>query len=102
VEALKRMAPQLDAIFFSGDSNAIGALLECSARGWRVPKDIAIAGCGDLELAARVSPALTTIRIHGYDIGRRSADLVMRRLKGEPVPNTMVDVSIELIQREST
>jgi len=102
VEALRRADPQLDAIFFSGDMAAIGALLECAARGWKVPQDIAIAGCGDLELAARVSPALTTIRIRGYDIGRRSADLVVRRLAGEAVPTSTIDVGVELIQREST
>ncbi len=74
-----------DAIFVGGDVLAVGVMLEARKRGIRVPEDLAIAGIGDLDFAAQLQPALTTIKISGYDIGRTAGRLLLARLRGQQV-----------------
>ena len=52
----------IDAIFFSSDTLAVGAIQECHRRRWAVPGRIAIAGYGDMDLAAQLFPPLTTVQ----------------------------------------
>ena len=89
------------AVFCSADAIAIGALFECRRRGLEVPGDVAIAGFDDVPLAAQVVPALTTIRVRRYEIGRRAGKLMRDRLAGRAVRRRVVDTGYELIVRES-
>ncbi len=92
----------VDAICFSSDLLAIGAIFECMRRGIAVPGDLAITGFGDLELAGDPTIGLTTIRVRGYQIGYEAADMIMRKLDGGDIDNKVVDVGFELIGRAST
>ena len=94
--------PALDAVFFAGDVLAVGALFECQRQGWRVPQRVAIAGFDDQEIAAQVSPALTTISVPRRDIGERAAAMLLARLSGQKVQPEVVDVGFRLVVREST
>lgn len=94
--------PDVEAIFFANDILAIGALFECRRRGIRVPEDLAIAGFDDVELAAQVIPALTTVRIPRYRIGREAAHMILRRLEGEVVEPRVLDLGFEIVERQST
>lgn len=94
--------PDVEAIFFANDILAIGALLECQRRGIRVPEDLAIAGFDDVELAAQVNPGLTTVRIPRYGIGREAARMLLRRLDGDTVAPSVVDLGFEIVARGST
>jgi LacI family gluconate utilization system Gnt-I transcriptional repressor len=104
-EALVELAarePTLDAVFFSGDVLAAGAIFECQRRGWAVPGKLAIAGFDDQEIASQVSPALTTVAVPRADIGRRAADMLLARLGGETVDPKVVDIGFALRIRAST
>ncbi len=94
--------PDIDAVWFTGDVLAAGALLECQRNGWPVPGRVAIAGMGDLEIASQVIPKLTTLRIPSYEIGRDAAAMIIKRLEGKKVRPKVVDRGFEIIQREST
>ena len=94
--------PALDAVFCSGDSFAAGALFGAQRRGWDVPGKIAIAGLGDLEMTEHLVPSLSGARIPGYRMGQIAADMLIRRLRGEPVTDRIVDVGFEIVAREST
>lgn len=99
---IRATVPGIDAIFFANDILAIGALFECQRRGIRVPDDLAIAGFDDVELASQVIPALTTVRIPRYDIGRVAAETLIQRIEGVPDKSAQViDLGFEVIQRES-
>lgn len=50
------------AVFVAGDNMATGAMRAIQEAGLRVPEDISIVGYDDVEIAALVQPALTTIR----------------------------------------
>ena len=72
----------VDAIFCSSDLLALGVLLEASARGIRVPDELAVVGFCNLSFAADTHPALTTVEIDGDAIGRKAARLLLDRIEG--------------------
>lgn len=89
------------AIACGNDLLAFGVLLECAARGLAVPGEISVAGFDDIELAAELSPPLTTVHVPTADIGRRAAERLLARLAGERVAR-IEEVAAELIVRGST
>ena len=92
----------IDAIFFSSDTLAVGAVQECHRRGWKIPQRIAIAGYGDMELASQLYPPLTTVRVRRYDMGRRAVRQLLARLRGEAHLPNVVSLGFEIVDREST
>ena len=100
-------APAADrpqAVIFASDNMAVGAILEAPARGICFPRDVAIAGFGDAPIAARVHPALTTMRPQPYQIGLKAAQVVLGLKTGEQSdvqPATHI-VPCELVFRESS
>jgi LacI family gluconate utilization system Gnt-I transcriptional repressor len=101
LKLLREREPRLDAIFFGGDVWAAGALYECQRQGLVVPRDIAIAGFDDGAIAAQTVPTLTTVRVKRGEIGRRVAELLLARIKNQPIASKIVDVGFQIISRES-
>jgi LacI family gluconate utilization system Gnt-I transcriptional repressor len=100
VQLLKK-DPNLQAIFFSNDALAVGAMMECVRRGLRVPQDIAIAGFADLDIASEILPALTTVQVRSRRIGETAAGMLMDRLQGREVPDSVKNLGFSIISRES-
>jgi LacI family gluconate utilization system Gnt-I transcriptional repressor len=100
-ELLKK-TPRTEAIFFSNDILAVGALIECMQQGIEVPGRIAIAGFGDLEIASEIIPTLTTVRIPSYEIGHLAAQVLLARASGEAVSSPIVDLGFTIVERKST
>jgi LacI family transcriptional regulator, gluconate utilization system Gnt-I transcriptional repressor len=96
--------PEIDAVFCSSDSLAVGVMLEAQSRGIRIPQDLAVIGFGDLSMAADMSPSLTTVRIDGSAIGRQAARFIIERAERKPDPSEgrHIDVGFEIIARDST
>jgi LacI family transcriptional regulator, gluconate utilization system Gnt-I transcriptional repressor len=95
-------APQVQAIFCSSDLLAIGVMMESQARGLRIPDDMAIMGFGDVQFAAEITPAISSVRINSEEIGRLAARYLMDRAEGKAVPEPIVNVGYSIIEREST
>jgi LacI family gluconate utilization system Gnt-I transcriptional repressor len=93
--------PKADAIFCSSDTLAVGALTEAIRMGLRVPDDLAIAGFGDVELAAELVPSLTTVRLPRAEIGSRTADVLLARIAGTYDGPSVIDCGYEIVRRES-
>ena len=91
----------IDAIFFSSDTLAIGAVQECHRRGWAIPGRIGIAGYGDMDLAAQLYPPLTTVKVNRYEMGRRAARQLLDRLGGKLKLAAITSLGFEIIDRES-
>lgn len=83
------------------DVLAIGAMAEAHDLGIRVPQDVSISGCEDLEIAASVTPALTTVRYPTWEMGSVAAEYMLALLEGTPPPKQCTFPS-ELIVRAST
>ena len=93
--------PDVRAVFCSADALAVGALFECQRRRLAIPGEVAIAGFDDIPIAEQVVPALTTIRVPRYDIGRRAGKMLCDRLAKRSVRRRIVDTGFELVPRDS-
>lgn len=102
VQLVEGEAAPPDAIFFAGDVLAAGAALECARRGWAVPGRVALAAFDNIDLLAQLNPPVTTLRLPRYEIGQRSAQLLLDRLAGQHPGPAMVDLRFEIIHRAST
>ncbi len=91
----------IDAVFCSSDLLALGVMTEAHARGIGVPKQLAIVGFGDLDFAADLHPALTTVRIDGTAIGRQAARFIVDRAEGRGVEQRIVDIGFAIVDRDS-
>ncbi|MDX6750150.1 LacI family DNA-binding transcriptional regulator (plasmid) [Geminicoccaceae bacterium 1502E] len=90
-----------EAIAFSNDFLALGALFEAQRRGVRIPEDVALAGYGDLEFAANSTPTLTTVRPPHRAIGTAVADHLLRRFEDPEAGGEIIDLGFELVARAS-
>lgn len=98
--SLLDMSSNLEAVFFSNDTAAIGGLLLCWERGIEVPDQLAIAGFSGLKSGQVMPRKLTTIATERYKIGTFGARAVLNRLDGQPV-STRVDLGFYLIEGET-
>ncbi|MGX5806390.1 substrate-binding domain-containing protein [Bradyrhizobium sp. Arg314] len=53
-------------------------------------------------MAAAINPSLTTVRVDRVGLGRKPAELIVSRLKGNSFSPQVVDVGFQLVERGST
>nr|WP_192459404.1 LacI family DNA-binding transcriptional regulator [Musicola keenii] len=96
--SLKR---EFDVLVCSSDTLAQGAIMEAEYHGLRVPGDLAVIGFGDLDFAADNKPAITTVRVDRWQIGKEAATLLADKLAGENIDTPIRDIGFSLVERES-
>jgi DNA-binding LacI/PurR family transcriptional regulator len=111
VEGGERVAAQLladgvavTAIACYNDVTAIGVMRALRTAGRRVPADISVVGCDDIDAASWVSPALTTIEQQKAELGRLAVErlaLELSRPESAPGPE-VIRLPMTLHIREST
>ncbi|MBU6260498.1 MAG: LacI family DNA-binding transcriptional regulator [Burkholderiales bacterium] len=73
------------AAAFANDHLACGALLEAARRGLPVPAQLALLGFGDFSISRQLSPALSSVQLPRYEIGRETARSLLDALRlGKP------------------
>jgi len=90
------------AIFAGSDQQAFGLYEAARQRGLRVPQDLSVVGFDDLPITRWVSPPLTTVRQPLAEMGRTAAQMLGDLIAGVPLRTSRVELSTELIVREST
>lgn len=100
-QVLDRLPLPPDAVFAANDPAAMSAAKALAARGLRVPEDVALIGVDDIHLAAYHAPPLSTVRVDKQGLGRMGAELLLRRLRGEAVPERTT-LPTELVARATT
>ena len=95
-EQLLSGTADVECIFFQNDSMAFGGLQYCLARGMGIPRDIGIAGWGDLPIASVLPQRLTSMHVPHLRLGAAAAEMMIARLSGEPV-ETCRDIGFRLI-----
>lgn len=86
-ETILSRNPKLDAIYYHDDEMAIGGMAWATKRGIAVPGDIGIAGWGGMEAASILPRRLTTTVIPTTRLGKTAAEVLVGRLRGDPVPD---------------
>lgn len=99
MHALIRRGTEFDAAVCSSDLIAIGVIRALRKHGRSVPRDVAIVGYDDIQLARYIDPPLTTI---GQDLPLAGRLMVMKLLNAETPADMQTErLPTELIQRES-
>lgn len=91
----------LTAVVCFSDILAIGALGYCADQDLAVPGEISIVGFDNLDYAAHVRPALTTLEVPATEMGRRAAEYLIGRLQGLE-PREYCELETKLIVRSTT
>lgn len=100
-QRLLTLQPAPTAIFAANDLMALGAIYAIQEAGLRVPEDIAVVGYDDRDLAGFARPAITTIRMPCEEMGRTSAESLLRLIDGEVEVLEPTLVRGELVVRQS-
>lgn len=92
--------PPFDAIFTGDDEAAIGVMRILNEKGIRVPEDVAVVGFDDMNLAAFLTPPLTTVRAPTEQVGRTAAQQLIGLL-AKNAPQDIILLPTEIILRRS-
>jgi len=90
------------AIFAHNDLMAVGVIDAIRAIDLRCPEDISVVGFNDAPLIDHIDPPLTTVRLPGFELGRRSARLAFDLLEGVRPAQSRLILAPEFIERRST
>lgn len=89
-----------EAVFAISDMMALGAIKAIKEKGLRVPEDIKVIGCDDIDACRYSEPALATVKQDQLEIGERAAKILHDLINGQKVaPYYLVDP--EIVIRES-
>lgn len=100
--ALRHAHPDISAVVCNGDMVALGASLALVRSGLRPGKDLSVIGFDDIQDAAVATPPLTTMAVCPRNLGRRLARVLLDRIQDPGMPPTVVEISAELVVRETT
>ena len=89
------------AMMCGNDLLALGAIRAVREWGLKVPDDVAVTGFDDFDFAQFADPALTTVRVPGYDIGRAAGEALVDVIEGGVPADRQVVLPVELELRES-
>ncbi len=95
---------EVTAVVCANDLLALGALRAAHHCGVAVPRDLSLVGYDDVDFAAMLSPALTTVRQQPYLLGRAAMAIALGRLKDPDGSRDQVHPVFvpEFVPREST
>lgn len=97
---LDRKVP-FTALLASNDESAIGVMDELHNQGVNIPEDVALIGFDDRLQSRAQQPPLTTVHYPMYELGTIAVEQLLRRIRGEVIPNDMEIIPVRLVVRES-
>jgi len=102
VDELLALEDRPTAVVCVNDQIAFTVLRALAQRRVRVPRDISVVGYDDVEFAAMLTPALTSIRQPKYEVGRAAAELLLAETLDPNHRHGDIRFEPELIERQST
>lgn len=92
------------AIFAVNDPVAVGAIKRLKESHIDVPGQIGIVGFSNNPITEMISPTLTTVDQHPFEMGKKAAEILIDEIEGRTPSNNDLDIKLEteLIIREST
>ncbi|MFD7679954.1 LacI family DNA-binding transcriptional regulator [Streptomyces sp. NPDC060187] len=99
-EQLMRLPQRPEAVMCVNDVTAVGAMDTAERLGLDIPRDVALLGHDDVDIAALVRPRLSTIRYPAREVGAAAARLLLEQIDGRTEPRT-VHVAARFVARAS-
>jgi len=88
------------AVCCMSDMCAIRAIQAATSLKMRLPEELSFISIDDIVLSRYIQPQLTTISYNKDEIGRKAAQLLMKKILGEKVESVVID-SGTIIERQS-
>ncbi|MBT1247019.1 LacI family transcriptional regulator [Thermosipho sp. 1223] len=98
----KRLKGLPDAILCGNDLIAYGVIDALEEKGYKVPEDVSVTGFDDIPFSKHFKPPLTTVYQPMYEMGRKSAKLLLEIIEEKKVSNKGIVLLPKLVIREST
>lgn len=89
------------AAFFASDSLALGGLAGLRELGISAPHQFALTSYNNLDVAALVTPSLTTTTFPALEMGSRAVDMLFDLSNGELKEGGKITLDTELVIRQS-
>ncbi|MGC9223553.1 MAG: LacI family DNA-binding transcriptional regulator [Terracidiphilus sp.] len=102
MKAILEQPEKPTAVLTANDLTAIGALRMARQSRLRVPEDISVAGCDDIDMADIVYPPLTTLRISRRQYAQVLFDALQFSAQDLTQPGKVFVLPMKLVVREST
>jgi len=103
-EQIMRLPQPPDAFFTSNDETAVGAINALKRMEFRIPEQVSVVGFTDGLVSTITDPLLTTVGQHGFEMGKKAAEILIRRIQqnGDNCNPLTEIIKTELIIRQST
>ena len=101
-DALFSGSSRPSAIVAANDLIALGTLDAAGALGLMCPRDFSLVGFNDMPFVDRLQPPLTTIRVNEYELGMRSAQMLLSLIDDPQARRETIMLAPELVVRGST
>ncbi|PKQ14700.1 MAG: LacI family transcriptional regulator [Actinobacteria bacterium HGW-Actinobacteria-8] len=99
---LLRAADRPTAVFCFNDQMAMGVYQAAHRLGLRIPEDLSVIGVDDLQIvAAALDPALTTVALPHYEMGRRAIHMVLALIEGNGSTGATTMMECPVVRRGS-
>lgn len=89
------------AIFACNDLMGIGVIRAATELGLSVPKDLAVIGYDDIELASYAVPPLSTIKQPKIEMGLTALRFLLNRIQEKKIPPQYTILPVTLVVRSS-
>lgn len=99
--AAEEQGERPDAIFAMDDTLAVGVLKSARQYGINCPEDLGLVGFNDDMISSIMEPALSTVRIPIFEMGRQAAKMLIRGIEHEFTGKNRI-VPAELVVRQSS
>lgn len=101
---IMRLPDPPDAIFTVNDLTAAGVLKVLKQMRFRIPEDVSVIGFTDGLVSTVTDPLLTTVSQHGFDMGKKAMEMLLKRINAleEDYPAVTEIIKTELVIRGTT
>lgn len=93
---------RIDGLYVVTDGLALGAYRAIKHSGLRIPRDVAVVGVGDSEVAEFFDPPLSVAGVSRSETGKEAIRLLMRQLEQSDLPPLKVEIPVSGTRRESS
>lgn len=101
---IMRLPDPPDAIFAVNDLTATGVLQVLKQMRFRIPEDVSVIGFTDGMVCTVTDPPLSTVNQHGFEIGKKAMEMLLKRINvlDEDYPSVTEIIETELVIRGTT
>lgn len=102
MKELVQTALHFDAVLTASDGLATGVYQVATDHHIAIPTSLAVASFDDSQQAQQLTPSLSSVRPHSYEMGRTAVRLVLERILEHRTVPIQAILPATLIKREST